>query len=157
MSAAHDDAHGYAAPEPVEITNPLLWSVFLLAACLALVWWFFHWLDSGRVEGRRGERIPQVGKATMAVEPDHRKLAADRSQDVIDHGALLYAKNCASCHGTNGDNPPSISGRRRATSAPTPSRIRSAAVPMACTWSSRGASAACRRSHPSAPPTAMPC
>jgi len=56
MSAAHDDAHGYAAPEPVEITNPLLWSVFLLAACLALVWWFFHWLDSGRVEGRRGER-----------------------------------------------------------------------------------------------------
>jgi len=110
MSAAHDDAHGYAAPEPVEITNPLLWSVFLLAACLALVWWFFHWLDSGRVEGRRGERIPQVGKATMAVEPDHRKLAADRSQDVIDHGALLYAKNCASCHGTNGDNPPSISG-----------------------------------------------
>jgi mono/diheme cytochrome c family protein len=110
MSASHDDAHAHAGPEPVEVTNPLLWTVFLLGASLVLVWWFFHWLASGRVEGRRSDMIPQVGRSTMAVEPDHKKLAADRSQDVIDHGALLYAKNCASCHGTNGDNPPSISG-----------------------------------------------
>jgi mono/diheme cytochrome c family protein len=44
------------------------------------------------------------------MEPDHAKLGADRSSEVIEHGALVYAKNCASCHGTNGDNPPSVAG-----------------------------------------------
>jgi cytochrome c5 len=46
----------------------------------------------------------------MQLEPDHAKLGADRSSEVIERGALVYAKNCASCHGTTGDNPPSISG-----------------------------------------------
>jgi cytochrome c5 len=110
MSAAHDDAHAHGAPEPVELTNPLLWTACLLAASLALVWWFFHFLIAGRVEGRRGDVIPPAAHGAQQMEPDHAKLGADRSPEVIEHGALVYAKNCASCHGTNGDNPPSISG-----------------------------------------------
>jgi mono/diheme cytochrome c family protein len=110
MSASHDDAHAHGAPDPVELTHPLLWTACLLAASLALVWWFFHFLAAGRVEGRRGEVIPPAGHAAQHMEPDHAKLGADRSDEVIQRGALVYAKNCANCHGTNGDNPPSISG-----------------------------------------------
>jgi len=109
MSASHDDAYAHSAADPAELTHPLLWTACLLAASLALVWWFFHFLFAGRVEGRRGEAIPPARHA-MAMEPDHAKLSADRSNDVIEHGALVYAKNCASCHGTTGDNPPSVAG-----------------------------------------------
>jgi mono/diheme cytochrome c family protein len=110
MSASHDDAHAHGAPDPAEITHPLLWTACLLGASLALVWWFFHFLIAGRVEGRRGELIPHAGHGAMAMEPDHAKLGADRSDDVIQRGALVYAKNCANCHGTTGDNPPSVAG-----------------------------------------------
>jgi cytochrome c5 len=104
MSASHDDAH---APEPVELTSPLLWTVLMLAACATLAWWFFHWLGDGRVEGRRGERIPKAAAAAGEVEPDHQKLIANRGQDVLDLGALVYGKNCASCHGAQGNSNPS--------------------------------------------------
>ncbi len=110
MSSSHDDAHAHAAPDPVELTHPLLWTACLLFASLSLVWWFFHFLAAGRVEGRRGEMIPLAAHTGKAMEPDHAKLGADRSPEVLERGQLVYAKNCASCHGTTGDNPPSVAG-----------------------------------------------
>ncbi len=94
--SAHDDTH---LPERPELTHPLLWTVCLLTAIVVLAWWFFDWLASGRVDGRKHERLEHH---SVVGEPDHLKLIADRSPAVLAAGAILYSKNCASCHGANG-------------------------------------------------------
>ncbi|MBA3937506.1 MAG: cytochrome c [Planctomycetes bacterium] len=94
--SAHDETH---LPEQPELTHPLLWTVCLLTAIVVLSWWFFDWLSSGRVDGRKHERLE---RHSLVGEPDHLKLIADRSPAVLASGAALYAKNCASCHGANG-------------------------------------------------------
>ena len=94
--SAHDETQ---LPGQPELTHPLLWTVCLLTAIVVLAWWFFDWLASGRVDGRKHERLEHH---SVVGEPDHLKLIADRSPAVLTAGALLYAKNCASCHGANG-------------------------------------------------------
>jgi mono/diheme cytochrome c family protein len=104
MSAAHDDTHAHAAPEQPEVSHPLLWTACLLAIMTFLAWMFFHFLYRGMHIARHGHPIEmhQGGEA----EPDHLKLAANRSQDVIDAGAAVYNAKCASCHGAQGNANP---------------------------------------------------
>jgi mono/diheme cytochrome c family protein len=102
MSDAHD--HGAHAPEPAELTNPFLWTAGLVAICGFLVWLFFHFLGEGRIAARGHERVH--AQESRPAEPDHEKLAADKSQEVIEKGQQLYVKNCASCHGSDGTPPP---------------------------------------------------
>ncbi|MBA3708869.1 MAG: c-type cytochrome [Planctomycetes bacterium] len=99
MSDAHDP-HGAHAPEPAEITNPFLWTAGLIAIAAFLVWLFFQFMGEGRIAAR-GEPPVRVEQGQQS-EPDHAKLAADKSQEVIDKGQQLYVKQCAACHGLDG-------------------------------------------------------
>jgi mono/diheme cytochrome c family protein len=104
MSAAHDDAHAHA-PEQPEVSHPLLWSALILAIMAFLTWLFFHYLFHGMHVARHHEKIV-VHKEAAEVEPDHQKLSANNSQEVIDAGAAIYVANCASCHGAQGNTNP---------------------------------------------------
>jgi mono/diheme cytochrome c family protein len=97
----HDDhGHGHA-PEPNEISNPALWTLAMVVSIVFLVWWFFHFLDEGKIEGRKLGKLP--AETTTAAVVDHAKLIADDTQAVRDHGHEVFIKNCATCHGPNGD------------------------------------------------------
>lgn len=102
MSAdGHQPAsHG---PEPREFSHPALWTIGLVAIIGALGWVFFHQIAAGK-EKAKGE--PAYALPKKASGPDHQALIADRSPAVLDRGEVLYGKNCASCHGPNGDGNP---------------------------------------------------
>ncbi len=94
-----------------EFTHPLLWTAGLVVSAGAMGWVFFHWLDVGMQHGRDAGLV-NFTQAETAKPVDHPALIADRSQAVLDRGQQVYLKNCASCHGPNGDqnmtgsNPP---------------------------------------------------
>jgi mono/diheme cytochrome c family protein len=98
MSAPDHHDH---KPDPAEPSHPLWWTLGMLAAIGAIAWWFAYWYAHGVKTGR------DVGKLELSaggpVEPDHAKLIADRSQAVLDAGEVLYGKNCAACHGPQGE------------------------------------------------------
>lgn len=103
MSSDGHHEHVPGASEPREFSSPLLWTVGLLVAVAALAAVFFNLKQVGR-QHARGEpvwKLPTTGPGT-----DHAALIADRSQAVLDHGQVLYGKNCAQCHGPNGDTNP---------------------------------------------------
>lgn len=104
MSAAHDAEHAHA-PEQPELSHPILWSVLILAIMAFLTWLFFHYLFQGMHVARHHEKI--VVHQAGEPEPDHLKLAANNSADVVDAGAAVYAAKCASCHGAQGNTNPS--------------------------------------------------
>lgn len=104
MSAAHDDSHAHV-PEQPEVSHPLLWTALILAIMAFLTWLFFHYLFHGMHVARHHEKI-ETHTEVAKVEPDHQKLSANNSQDVIDSGAAIYAANCASCHGAQGNTNP---------------------------------------------------
>jgi mono/diheme cytochrome c family protein len=99
----HGHDHG-GKPEPREFSNPVLWTVGLIAIMGALAWVFFHYLHVGvhHVQGEPKFAMPSKG----AAGPDHAALIADRSPEVLDRGEIVYGKNCASCHGPTGDSNP---------------------------------------------------
>ena len=100
----HGNDHG-GAPEPREFSNPVLWTVGLIAIMGTLAWVFLHYLHVGghHVQGEPKFAMPSQG----AAGPDHAALIAARTPEVLDRGELVYGKNCASCHGPNGDTNPS--------------------------------------------------
>jgi cytochrome c5 len=102
---AHAGDHDAHAPEPKEFTHPALWTVGLVAIAAFLVWLFFHELGVGRTVSRGEIPVPLLVKAEGGgePEPDHLKLIADRSPEVLEKGQSIFGKNCASCHGMNGD------------------------------------------------------
>jgi mono/diheme cytochrome c family protein len=85
-----------------EFSHPALWTVGLVAAAGAMGWAFFSWLEVGMQHGRDAGPV-NFAHAEVAKPVDHPALIADRSQAVLDRGQQLYSKNCASCHGPNGD------------------------------------------------------
>lgn len=85
-----------------EFSHPALWTAGLLAAAGAMGWVFFHWLDVGMLHGRDAGKVDFAPK-TAAAPVDHPALIADRSLAVLERGQQLFLKNCASCHGPNGD------------------------------------------------------
>ncbi len=91
------------APEPVDFTHPIIWTIGLLAISAFLVWLFFHFMGSGRITARGEPNVALEVGAKGEVEPDHAKLIADRTPEVIERGQMIYAKNCVSCHGPHGD------------------------------------------------------
>ena len=101
----HDHDHDHHKPEPKEFSNPVLWTLGLVAIMIGLAWVFFHHIGVGlsHAKGESKFAMPQKGVAG----PDHVALIALRSTDVLDRGEILYGKNCASCHGPNGDGNPS--------------------------------------------------
>ncbi len=98
--SAHDDHD--SAPEPREITHPLLWTAGLVVMSGFLVWLFFHCMSVGAAEVR-GE--PKVSEEVKASGPpvDLGKLVHDDSSEVIAKGKAVFDGNCAACHGINGD------------------------------------------------------
>ena len=95
--------HISGSNEPRELTNPVLWTAGLLVSIAGLAFTFFHFKEVGREHSQGEERWAVV--TAGAGEPDHQALSDDRSQAVLDRGEALYAKNCVSCHGANGDAP----------------------------------------------------
>lgn len=91
--------------DPVERTHPLLWTAGMLIIVAVLVGWFIHFYGRGVAHGRDLGQLP--AKRAAQAEPDHRALIADRSGEVLDRGSIIYAKNCASCHGAQGNANPS--------------------------------------------------
>lgn len=98
------DAHDHRAPARPETTHPLLWTAGMLFIVVLLAWWFATWMHAGRIEGRLHGPVPLPQAA--AGEPDHLALIARHDQAVLDEGATLFTKNCAACHGANGDGNP---------------------------------------------------
>ena len=105
MSSSGDQQHVPGSSEPRELSNPILWTVGLLISIVGLAWIFFHFKQVGRqaVAGEPMWALP----AKASAGPDHAALIADRSQAVLDRGEVLYGKNCASCHGPQGNTNPS--------------------------------------------------
>jgi mono/diheme cytochrome c family protein len=103
MSSDGHNEHVPGSTEPRELSHPVLWTVGLLVAVGVLAYVFFHFKQVGR-EHARGE--PVWALPIAAAGPDHAALIADKSEAVIDRGQVLYGKNCASCHGANGDSNP---------------------------------------------------
>lgn len=91
-----------STPQPREFSHPVLWTVGLAAAALSLAWVFAHWFGRGAAHGR-DEGPAKLAPAETVKAVDHAALIADRSPAVIDRGQQLYLKNCAACHGANGD------------------------------------------------------
>lgn len=85
-----------------EYSHPALWTVGLVAAAGCMGWAFFHWLEVGMQHGRDAGPV-DFAPAEAAKPVDHPALIADRSPAVLERGQQLYLKNCASCHGPNGD------------------------------------------------------
>jgi mono/diheme cytochrome c family protein len=107
-----------------EFSHPALWTVGLIAAAGAMGWTFFHWLEIGMQHGRDAGTVDFAPVET--VKPvDHPALIADHSQAVIDRGQQLFLKNCASCHGSNGDQ--NMTG-----TSPAPRNLRS--EPFKAEW-----------------------
>lgn len=93
---------GDGSNQPHEFSHPVLWTAGLVFAAGGLAWLFAHYFVIGTHEGRDLGAVQFVHEE--AAKPvDHQALIADRSQAVLDRGQQLYAKNCASCHGPNGD------------------------------------------------------
>jgi len=107
MSSSGDHQHVPGSSEPRELSNPILWTAGLVISIVALAWVFFHFKQVGR-EDAAGEPAWTL-PAKSSAGPDHAALIADHSQAVIDHGEVLYGKNCASCHGPQGNTNPSNS------------------------------------------------
>jgi mono/diheme cytochrome c family protein len=106
MSDSPESEHDDHAPEPAEITHPVIWSVGLIAACGFLFWLFFHCMSLGNVAAR-GEPMAATlfeDKASSTEpEPDHEALTKDASPETLTKGKQVFGKNCASCHGLQGD------------------------------------------------------
>lgn len=98
---SHDAHHS----DPPETSNPLIWTVGLIVAIAGLSFYFALNYDHGHVKGAGHGHIPAPASAGP-VEPDHAALIANKGDDVLDAGASLFAKNCASCHGPKGDSNP---------------------------------------------------
>ena len=110
MSSGHDE-HVPGINEPSEISNPVLWTVGLLVAIAGLAFVFFHFKQVGREEAK-GEPVWTL--PTKEAGPDHAALIADKSQAVLDHGEVIFSKNCASCHGPAGNtNPNNVNPKPR--------------------------------------------
>lgn len=101
--SAHDDAHAHA-PEQPEVSHPLLWSALILGIMAFLAWLFFHYLFHGMNVARHHHKIHihQAGEP----EPDHAKLSANTSQEILDAGQAVYTAKCANCHGAQGNSNP---------------------------------------------------
>ncbi len=85
-----------------EFSHPLLWTIGVVVSTAAMSWVFFHWLFVGMQHGRDAG-VVDFAPTETAKPIDHPALIADRSQAVLDRGQQVYLKNCASCHGPNGD------------------------------------------------------
>ena len=105
MSSSGDHQHVPGSSEPRELSNPLLWTAGLVVSIAGLAWVFFHFKQVGREDAAGEPAWSLPAKATAG--PNHAALIADRSQVVLDHGEVLYGKNCASCHGPQGNTNPS--------------------------------------------------
>jgi len=93
------------AQDPAERSHPLLWTAGMLLIIAVLIGWFVHFYGEGVTHGRELGKL--AAKKKEQAEPDHRALIANKGGDVIDRGSILYAKNCASCHGQQGNTNPS--------------------------------------------------
>jgi hypothetical protein len=98
-------AHDQHTPEPREFSHPVLWTIGLVAIMGGLGWVFFHYLGTGAVHVKGEPKFAMPVKGPSG--PDHAALIAARGPEVLDRGEILYGKNCASCHGANGDANPS--------------------------------------------------
>jgi mono/diheme cytochrome c family protein len=96
-------SHDSHQPDAPERTNPVIWTIGLLVSISVLAFWFATNWSHGTTIGREHGMLPPSESAGPA-EPNHAELIADRSEDVIDQGAVLFAKNCASCHGPQGNS-----------------------------------------------------
>ena len=103
--------------KPREISHPALWTAGLLVAAGGMGWVFFHWLGVGMHHGRDAGTI-DFSPAVAAAAIDHPALIADRSPAVLERGQQLYLKNCASCHGADGD-------KNMTGSSPAPRNLKS--------------------------------
>jgi len=102
--------------KPRETSHPALWTAGLLVAAGVMGWVFFHWLEVGMHHGRDAGPV-QFTAPKAAAPVDHAALISDRSQAVLDRGQQVYLKNCASCHGSDGD-------KNMTGSSPAPRNLR---------------------------------
>jgi len=98
---SHDAHH----PEPAERSHPILWTLGLVISTVGLSLYFAVNYQKGAVVGRDHGTLPPSA-ASGPVEPDHLALIADRSDDVLEKGSIVWSKNCASCHGAEGNANP---------------------------------------------------
>ena len=100
------DTHAHV-PDAPERSNPLLWTAGLLLIAIFLVAMFAHFYHVGAAHGREEGLIPATTREQKGPgEPDHLALIANKGADVLDHGAAVFGKNCATCHGPQGNANP---------------------------------------------------
>lgn len=100
------DTHAHT-PEAPERSHPLLWTAGLLFITIVLIAWFAHFYRSGVAHGRELGMIPSTASEPKGPgEPDHLALIANKGPDVLDRGATVWGKNCATCHGPQGHSNP---------------------------------------------------
>lgn len=98
-------SHDVHTREPAERSHPILWTLGLVVSAVGLSLYFTVNYRRGAVVGRdHGHLAPSA--ASGPVEPDHLALIADRSDEVLEKGGIVWSKNCASCHGAEGNANP---------------------------------------------------
>ena len=94
---------GHSSAKP-EFSNPLIWTVGLVGFALALAWMFGSFMQKGYGDGKQHPK-PRAPLAGPAI-PDHMALIkgmlVDNLGDAVSLGEGVYAKNCITCHGADG-------------------------------------------------------
>lgn len=87
---------------PEERSNPVLWTVAMVAFIAAVAWWFAYMYGGGAYHAHQNPLSADAGDAGP-VEPDHAALIQQLDDsDMVDQGKAVYAANCTACHGADG-------------------------------------------------------
>ena len=102
--------------EKIEKSNPYLYlPLFVLSAALVF-WAFVSFFKIGREEGKKTAATPGARPPAQAQTVDL-SLLYNSTPELVAQGKMLYAVNCASCHGQtgkgDGDRAPELNPRPR--------------------------------------------
>ena len=89
-----------------DTSNPVLWTVILVAFVAGSAWWFAYMFSGGAYHAKQHPKVLASG-ATGPVEPDHATLIADLedpSPELLKLGKQVWlGGGCTACHGEDGN------------------------------------------------------
>lgn len=88
-------------PAKAEFSNPVLWTVALLAFTIGTGIWFVYWMGKGGIHARNNPHVTESTAPTETI-PDHAALIGKLDADVLKKGKKIYSSNCVTCHGADG-------------------------------------------------------
>ena len=107
-------------PTPNEQSNPLAWTIGLLASTFLLLFGFTQFMTSGSIAAQNKPIKKPDASASGPAEPDHAALiqaVLDDPAGSMSVGKRVYAQACTACHGVDGGEP-KLAGARNYLTEP---------------------------------------